>query len=46
MLVACLEADETLVPDDIKACLEPGKNIQPFAKKRNGSRSITPEQPK
>ena len=46
MLVARLEAEETLDLDDIKACLEANDKIRPLVKKRKGSKSKAPEQRK
>ena len=44
ILVARLEAEETLDLEDIKACLEPSEKIRPFVKKRKGSGPADPEQ--
>ncbi|AXI49208.1 cell division protein FtsH (plasmid) [Sulfitobacter sp. SK012] len=46
MLVARLEAEETLDLDDIKACLEANDKIRPLVKKRKGSKPSAPEQRK
>jgi len=46
MLVARLEAEETLDLDDIKACLEANDKIRSLVKKRKGSKPIAPEQRK
>jgi cell division protease FtsH len=43
MLVARLEAEETLDLDDIKACLEANDKIRPLVKKRKGSTPKAPE---
>ena len=46
MLVARLEAEETLDLDDIKACLEPGEEDRPFVKNRKDSKTTQRKQPR
>jgi cell division protease FtsH len=46
VLVARLEAEETLDLEDIKACLEPNENIHPFVKKRKDDMPAAPERSK